>query len=211
MTIPFLPVHRFWVLAKAPGSCNRADMFDKTLTVIFSGFLVCSALVHAQEVTDLDPTPTEKAPKNPEKADTPRPDRFWQASLPGGSYLVPLDRITSVSRHKYVLDGAVIVDEVTVDTIGQALVRFYFISPITDAVDSSATAKLANRGRELVDKVAQRAGTDVQDMVVKKYPETTHSKTIEFRLLSEAELSSLHSSVNNAWTTGKGRNFALSK
>ena len=42
--------------------------------------------------------------------------------------MVALDRIASVSRHKYVLDGALIIDEVTVDTVGQASARFYFIS-----------------------------------------------------------------------------------
>jgi hypothetical protein len=113
-----------------------------------------------------------------------------------------------VSRHQYVLDGTLIVDEVTVDSLGQALARFYFIMPITDAVNANAATQLASRGKELIDKVAQRAGTGVQDMVMKKYPETTHARTIEYRLLSEQELGALYSSVRSSWETGRGRKFA---
>jgi hypothetical protein len=44
-------------------------------------------------------------------------------------------------------------------------------------------------------------------MVMKKYPLTTHTKTIEYRLLSEAQLSALYQSAKTAWMTGKGRVF----
>lgn len=121
--------------------------------------------------------------------------------------MVALDRIVSVSRHKYLLDGALIVDEVTVDTVGQALTRFYFISPITDAAPGNSVSGLANRGRELVEKAADRAGTSAQNMVVKKYPDTTHAKSIEYRVLSEAELTTLYGSVRTAWESGRGRQF----
>lgn len=121
--------------------------------------------------------------------------------------MVALDHIVSVSRHKYLLDGAVIVDEVTVDTVGQALARFYYITPVTDAAPGNSISGMAERGRELVDKAAQRAGSDIQNMVVKKYPDTTHAKSIEYRVMSEAELSALFSSAKNAWETGRGRQF----
>lgn len=123
--------------------------------------------------------------------------------------MVALDKITAVSRHKYVLDGALLVDEVTVDTVGQSLVRFYYITPITDAMAGNSAAGLANRGKQLLDTVASRAGTDVQNMVQKKYPETTHAKEVEYRVLSEGELSSLYSSVRSAWESGRGRNFTI--
>ncbi len=155
--------------------------------------------------TTADGNTTQDATKT---GDTPAPNRFWQATLTGGHYMVALDRIVSVSRHKYVLDGAVIVDEVNVDTTGQALVRFYFITPITAGVASNAVTELADRGKELLDKAAQRGGTEIQNMVVKKYPETTHAKIVEYRLLSESDLTSLYGSVRNAWESGKGRKFA---
>ena len=132
---------------------------------------------------------------------------YWEANLAGGNYLVALGRISSVSRHKYVLDGALIVEEVTVDTTGQALARLYFITPITAGGPGAAASQVAERARALVDGAARRAGSNVQDMVVKKYPLTTHSKSIEYRLLSQAQLNTLYQSVKTAWVTGKGRVF----
>jgi hypothetical protein len=146
-------------------------------------------------------------------SDVQQQNRFWQASVGGGHYMVALDRITSVSRHKYVLDGAVIVDEVTVDTVGQSLARFYFIRPITDAGGGTAIGEAASRAvdraRELVDRGAEVAGTEVHNMVIKKFPETTHARAIEYRLLSEPELSALYNSVRTAWESGRGRKFAV--
>ena len=179
-------------------------MHTKTLPSLLTALavLVSSAVVRAQD-----------AAKEPKTDDTPQSNRFWQASVGGGHYMVALDRISAISRHKYVLDGAVIVDEVTVDSLGQALARFYFIRPITDAGGGSeiaaAASRAVDRGRELIDRAAGMAGTGVQDMVIKKFPDTTHSKTIEYRLMSEQELSALYSSVKTAWESGRGRRFAI--
>ena len=172
-------------------------MFKKTLLLLLAGLLACAVQLGAQDAADT----TERA------GESAGPSRFWQATLGGGHFMVALDRIASVSRHKYVLDSALIIDEVTVDTVGQALARFYFISPITDETLGNAVSDAAKRGRELVEKAAQRAGGDLQDMVMKKYPDTSHAKSIEYRILSEAELSSLYNSVRNAWETGRGRKF----
>jgi len=132
---------------------------------------------------------------------------FWEAKLGGGEFVVALERITAVSRHKYVLDGALIVDEVTVDTTGQGLARFYFITPITSGVPGTAASQVAEKVIGLVDSAARTAGSDLQNMVVKKYPLTTHAKSIEYRLLSEGQLNVLFQSVKTAWQSGKGRVF----
>lgn len=180
-----------------------SPMSKKPVFALLSVLLSTPLMLPAQSSP---PAPTPPA-ENEKAGDSPGPNRFWQASLPGGHYMVALDRISSVSRHQYVLDGTLIVDEVTVDSLGQALARFYFITPVTDAMNTNAATQLASRGKELIDKVAQRAGTSVQDMVVKKYPDTTHARTVEYRLLSEQELSSLYNSVRNSWETGRGRKF----
>ena len=180
-------------------------MFKKALLIVFAGFLTCSVPSWAQdEAAAADPATTEK----PKAGDSPGPGRFWQATLKGGHFMVALDRIASVSRHKYVLDGAVIVDEVTVDTVGQALARFYFITPITNAVAANTASGIAARGQELLDKAAERVGTEAHEMVVKKYGVSSHAKSIEYRLLSAKELDALYASVCNAWETGRGRKFA---
>jgi hypothetical protein len=169
--------------------------------------LITAVPVHAQSPADPggDPKKTE---------DSPQQNRFWQATLPGGHYMVALDRISAISRHKYVLlDGSAIVDEVTIDALGQALARFYYIAPVTDAASGSNAGeiakKIAGRAGELIDKAADTAGTTAHQMVIKKFPETTHAHTIEYRLLSAEELSGLYASVRTSWENGRGRKFTV--
>lgn len=181
-------------------------MHKKTLLMLFAGLIACSGSLRAQE----EEVPADgSTPEKPKAGESPGPNRFWQAKLgEGGHFMVPLDRIVSVSRHQYLLDGVVIVDEVTVDTTGQALARFYFLKPVSSAVQGNTVAGLANRGRDLLDKAARDKGVDVQDMVMKKYPDTSHAKSLEYRLLAEADLTALYNSVRNAWETNRGRQFS---
>jgi hypothetical protein len=189
-------------------------MLRKHLLIALSMLFVCSLPLHAQEPPD-DPKENaedEEDPKKDKKEEKPDEPagaaRFWQAKLGDGHYIVALDHITSVSRHKYLLDGALIVDEVTVDSMGQALARFYHITPVTDAMPGNTAAQITKRSTELIEKVAERAGSDLPNMVVKKYPETTHARTIEYRILSETELTALFKSVQKAWESGQGRVFS---
>jgi hypothetical protein len=180
-------------------------MIRKPLCLFTAGFLAFSPPLRAQEAPPATGETTGEASKKP--GDTLGPNRFWQATVGDGHFMVALDRIVSVSRHQYAMDGGLIVDEVTVDTVGQALTRFYFIAPISEIAPGNTAANLAERGRELIDKAAERTGTRVQDMVVKKYPDTTHAKSIEYRVASQAELKSLYGSLKTAWESGRGRQF----
>lgn len=178
----------------------------KLQILVLSGMVAFSGLGFSQTADPNDPNQPPNNPNNPNSQNDQRGRRgFWEASMPGGNYVVALSRITSVSRHRYVLDAAVIVDEVTVDTDGQSLARFYFISPATTAGPDSNTAKIAERVLETANNAASQKGSTVQDMVQKKYPLTTHSKAIEYRVMTEAQLGALYQSVKTAWQTGEGR------
>jgi hypothetical protein len=78
---------------------------------------------------------------------------------------------------------------------------------VTTGGPESGTAQLAERALEIANNLASEKGSSVQDMVQKKYPLTTHSKAIEYRLMTEAQLSALYQSVKTAWQTGDGRVF----
>ena len=154
----------------------------------------------------------QNAPAPPPAVGQPAPEdaprRFWQATLPGGQYMVALDRITSLSQQTYLLDGAVVVvHEIDVDTVGQALARFYFLEPVK--TPSTTANQILERGREIVEKESERSGTDVATMVVKKYPDTTHAKCLEYRLERAEDLDALYKSLREAWESGKGRKFTL--
>jgi hypothetical protein len=171
--------------------------------LVFSTFIALGSLGFSQNNNPNNPTDPNSTTQN--QNDQRGRRGFWEASLTGGNYVVALSRITSVSRHRYVLDGAIIVDEVTIDTEGQSLARFYFLSPATTAGPVSSTAALAERALEVANNVAKEKGSTLQDMVVKKYPDTTHARTVEYRLSSEAQLSALYQSAKTAWQTGDGR------
>lgn len=180
--------------------------------VIFMNAKICLVALSAS-IMSIAPTSaqTPQQPGTPDTGvtDTAARNPFWQASLGGGHYMVRLDRIASISRHRYLLDGAVIVDEVTVDTAGQALARFYHLTPVSDAVGNESVQRIAGRGREILEQATGRANTDVQNMVVKKYPDTTHARTIEYRVESAEQLTALYNSLRTAWESGRGREMSI--
>ncbi len=134
---------------------------------------------------------------------------FWQGEMPGGTYLVALSRITSISRHEYLLDGNLIITEVTIDTLGATTLRVYQITPAAQYGTLATGRKIVERGKDLLDRAGQRTGADVNNMVHKQYPATTHSKTIEYRVKDLGTLGALFKSARTAWMSGKGRKFAV--
>ena len=135
---------------------------------------------------------------------------FWEAKLPGGSYIVELSAISSVSQHTYVIDGALKVTEVIVDTTGNSLARFYYIIPITNDSGANTLNGLTERGKELLDTAGEPVtGTKPSNLVAKQYPTTTHAKTVEFRISKEEDLTRLLNSVQNSWMKNNGRKFTL--
>jgi hypothetical protein len=125
---------------------------------------------------------------------------MWRATLPGGTYSVALRSIVSVSTHEYVVDGAARVTEVNIDTTGAALARFYFIEPNTISAPAGFGAATVEKAQQLLQEGAQRTGQeDAWRKVVKSYPTTTHTRTVEFRFGSKETLSKLFDSAESAF------------
>ena len=122
-----------------------------------------------------------------------------------------LSRITSISKHEYLLDGNLIVTEVTIDTLGATTLRVYQITPAAQYGSLATGRKIVERGKDLLDRAGQRTGADVANMVHKQYPATTHSKTIEFRVKDLGTLDALHNSARTAWISSKGRKFSVNE
>ena len=129
---------------------------------------------------------------------------FWRVDLPGGSYVVALDSITSVSTHEYLVDGVMQVHELTIDTTGSVVARFYYIAPAEvqtpGGVGQSLKGQIEQHFSDLVDKAGQG---NIQNVVVKNYPTTTHAKTVEYRLPNEAQVQALFKSAESAWRNYK--------
>jgi hypothetical protein len=135
--------------------------------------------------------------------------RFWQASVPGGHYMVAIDRISSISMHQYVLDAQLLVTEMVIDTSGRSLARFYYVTSVAESSGSATAARVVGKGRELLDRAGQRAGSNALDLAQKNYPTTSHAGMVEYRMLDLRDLNALYKSVQNAWETGKGRRITV--
>ena len=133
---------------------------------------------------------------------------MWRATLPGGTYSVALRSIVSVSTHEYVVDGAARVTEVNIDTAGSALVRFYFIEPNTVSAPAGFGAATIEKTQQLLQEGAQRSGQeDAWKKVVKSYPTTTHTRTIEYRIGTKEALAKLFDSAEAAFRLNKNTVF----
>lgn len=194
---PFLPLAKSHFLAMVHRIMKHSS------SLLFALFLA-SPLATGQ-------TGEPQTPNRSPLEDSAESNRFWQAELDGGHYMIALDRITSVSRHEYLLNGNIVVDEVTVDSVGQAIARFYFIRPLSETMTGShagaTAATIVGRAQEVAERATALAGTNAQEMVVKNYPDTTHARTIEYRIPSAQQLTALYQSLRTAWETGKGRRF----
>ena len=168
-------------------------------------FLFASPLI-AQTTTDDDTS--EETSNSTDEEDL---KRFWQLSLPDGHFMVALERIASISRTSYVLDGGLIVTEVTIDTVGNALCRIYQITPAGESSKVSSAQRAAQRAMELTGRAEAVTGSNLSTMVQKSYPTTTHAKTIEYRVQDRTTLDALYGSLNKAWREGKGRRFTVPK
>ena len=135
--------------------------------------------------------------------------RFWQASVPGGHFMVAIDRISSISMHQYVLDAQLLVTEMVIDTSGRSLARFYFVTSVAENSGSATAARVVEKGRDLLDRAGQRAGTNALDLAQKNYPTTSHAGMVEYRMMDLRDLNALYKSVQNAWETGKGRKITV--
>lgn len=171
---------------------------SSTLLSLFLTTALFSPLLHAQSNDD-DSTTSEEAGNR----------RFWEANLPGGNYMVALDRITAVSMHSYVLDGGIVVSEVTIDTLGTTVARFYQLTPVAEYGASQATKSVTERGKEILKRGSESTGMDPTTTVQKKYPLTTHAKTIEYQVSSLEELDALYNNIKKSWEAGRGRKFSI--
>jgi len=162
--------------------------------------------------TALAQRPTPAATTTPEASATPEPSvaTIWRCDLPGGTYEVALRSIVSVSSHEYIVDGAARVKEVNVDTQGNMAVRFYYIEPNTPKAPLGVGQSGLDRLSDLAKEAAERVGADdIWKRVVKTYPTTTHTHTVEYRVQSEEQLKQIFASVQGAFESGRGRTLKL--
>ena len=153
-------------------------------------------------------TPSAYAQENTNVSNQSSNPKFWEAKLPGGSYMVSLARISSISMSTYHVTGAV-VHEVDVETMGAALTRFYAIEALGEKNGSNAASNIIERAKSIGKEAGEKVGVDPDTTVTKEYPITTHAKTIEFRVVDKDDLNEIYKSLSKSWKENRGRKITI--
>lgn len=128
---------------------------------------------------------------------------LWNCKFADGNYYsVSLGAVDSVSQHEYLLDGSLRVTEVTVATRGSTQARFYTLEkPVADTGGLPGQMVVDGLSRITEEMVSRAPGSAQKNAqaVVKKFPETSHAKIIEYRLANRDQLSKLFRHLLNRW------------
>lgn len=128
---------------------------------------------------------------------------LWNCKLPNGNYYsVSLGAIDSVSQHEYLLDGMFRVVEVTVATRGSTQTRFYVMEKPSTESGAPLGASLPEGIGQAMHEMSSRAPGAVKNItnsVVKKFPDTSHAKVIEYRISDRATLTRLFEHLLRRW------------
>jgi hypothetical protein len=136
---------------------------------------------------------------------------FWQCTAPGGTFLVALSNISSVSVHEYLLEGVRVV-EATVGTSGSLIARFYYIDSPGENTSSATVNRGVRRVKELTQQARERlTGSNINphEQAMKTFPDTTHAHTVEYRLDHEELVRAVFKSARQAWVRGEGGRMTI--
>src|SRR4030095_5540415 len=134
---------------------------------------------------------------------------LFRAQLPGGIYEVAVRNIVSVSTHEYLVDGAVRVVEMNIDTLGSIMARFYFLEPNAPNTPGGIGAAAGDKAQQLFTQAGDKTGQDAWKKVIKNYPTTTHARTVEYRLQSREELNKVFGAAEEAFRMQKQKSVKI--
>jgi len=140
---------------------------------------------------------------NPSTPATSSRMAVWNCQFRDGNYYsVALGAVDSVSQHEYLLDGTLRVVEVTVATRGSTQARFYVLEKPSSDTGGLPGQALADGVGRVAEEIASRAPGSVKNItntVVKKFPETSHAKIIEYRISDRETLHKLFDHLLRRW------------
>jgi len=136
---------------------------------------------------------------------------FWECRLPGGTYIVRVSAISSVSTHEYLVDGTTRVTEVTVASDSSVVARFYHIELPIPKSPVGVGQSLIDHAKERIEQTAERFDdAPVWQRVVKSYPLATHAHTVEYRIVKKKDTERIFKSLRSSIKSGIGRILKIS-
>lgn len=140
----------------------------------------------------------------------PIPLPVWKAPVDEsqGAYTVSLNSICSVALEHYDLqykDQTYPIVECSLETVGGKTARFYYIDDREDSKksdDGSALNQVKEAVKTLIPSEEEEDEKKKEKLrVVKVYPESALTTTVEYRLATEAEIVRLYNSLRDAWVS----------
>lgn len=140
-------------------------------------------------------------------SDPAPPFPLWTAPLPNaqGAYVVSLNSICSVALEHYDLkydDKTYPVTECSIETVGGKTARFYFVDDgKPENEDESPAGQVVEAVGTLVPVLTPEEQEEEQKKlrVVKAYPESALTGTVEYRLSSKAKVEALYKDLRDTW------------
>jgi len=177
----------------------------KTVTIAFFSTLILSTSTAWSQGTP-QTNPQQPNQQSQSSAEQDGIKGFWECVTSGGKFVARLDQITSLSEHTYLIDGGVRVYECTVGTDGGLIARFYYLEPVTNNSPLTTGKATLDRLKGLANQGTTRTGQgDVDTIVTKHYPDTTHAKTVEYRLKYKDTISRIYNHAHRVWAEERGR------
>lgn len=111
---------------------------------------------------------------------------------------INVNTITSIAMHNYRLNGDNLISQVTIDTMGNNTIRFYYVHPAREISP-------VNDPRDAISKVRQQvtressAQRDDADVPAVKFPEGTYAHSIEFQIGKPEELKKFYKTALSVW------------
>lgn len=163
----------------------------KTHHLLAAALLAIGASVsHAAEQMQVS-----NANGNPLEVNVKSKPLLWQATLSDSAKVVlAVPSITSVSMHPYLVNGTALVTEVTVDTVGNNTIRFYYMHAEDSLTGSTPARSALGTARK---SVAQAIGgqKDEGEIPSVKFPEGTYGHSIEYQVSSQEDLEKIYKSL----------------
>lgn len=123
---------------------------------------------------------------------------------------VAASTITSISKHNFMLDGTMLVSEVTIDTTGNNSIRFYCVQEddaqkiLTAKTPQDAARQVTGRATKEI-RNGGRRNSDEPSVPSIKFPEGVYAHTIEFQVDSPMILQKIYNGARTVWEVGAAK------
>ena len=124
---------------------------------------------------------------------------LWHADMGDVSKVyVAVSQIVTIALHPYKLNGENLVTELTIDTLGNNTIRFYYVHPDDETINTRDVKENIKYVRKKASRETsnQKASNEVPSV---KFPEGTYAHSIEYQVDSIKTLMDMYKSIIKVW------------